>query len=180
MRGFISSKERKQLLKKANQHFTDGLFRSNSAGADRFVMRLDSPEQLKNKLINKINDRIVKAVGLENCPVEPILNRLISRLEPGAFIHEHLDKLETLAKLRPNINTSTLVGENLRCNIMIKSCGESAYPVIDGQQIEINEGDAWAFYPSLSPHGTNVIKNSSRIIYGFGFIVPETFKIKSL
>ena len=176
---FISKEERDLLLKKANRHFRDGVYKTNPAGPNRFVTRLDSPPQLDD-LVERLTNRIVDTFALQDCPQEPVLNKLISRIEPGGYIHSHMDKFSALQKWAQSQGKSIQIpkeSENFRCNIMVQMANESAYPVIDGEIVEVDECDAWGFLPSLTIHGTQLITGSARIIYGFGFIVPKDFNL---
>lgn len=179
VKGFISNEERELLLEKADYHFSRKEYRVNPAGPHRFVTRLDKEPQLDD-LVKKMTDRVIETFGLHNYEQEPVLNKLISRIEPGGFIQKHIDTLSALeqyAKYQKRVVNMPTNCENFRCNIMVKMDNESAFPLIGEDTVEISECDSWGFLPSTIAHGTQLITGGTRIIFGFGFLVPKDFKL---
>jgi hypothetical protein len=179
VKGFVTPEERELLLEKADRHFYEGLFRANPTGPHRFLTRLDEPPKL-DELVETMTQRIIDTFGLHDCPQEPVLNKLISRIDPGGFIQIHTDTLPAMQRyLNSQGNDFQMPdgAENFRCNIMVQMADESGYPVIDGQAVALSECDAWGFLASRWSHGTQVVAGKTRIIYGFGFIVPADFQL---
>ena len=181
VKNFITDTERELLLKKANYHFDRKEYTENPAGPHRFMTRLDKKPQL-DSLVKKMTNRVRKTFGLKNFREDPILNKLISRIEPGGFIHQHTDTLQSLQKNAKNRNANNHIlipdkGANFRCNIMVKMSDQTACPVIGNTIVDVSECDAWGFLPSTTLHGTQVITGGTRIIFGFGFFVPEEFEV---
>lgn len=179
MKEFITRDERELLFKKANYHFGRKEYRANPAGPHRYVTRLDEEPKLDD-LVKKMRDRVKDTFGLHECVEDPVLNKLISRIEPGGFIQQHTDSLDALKQYAKFQNKEVKLpkeGANFRCNIMVNMHNETACPIIGDSTIDISECDAWGFLPSKILHGTQVITGGPRIIFGFGFIVPENFKI---
>jgi hypothetical protein len=180
IKDFITAEEQRLLQEKAENHFRQGRYTANPAGPHRYMTSLEKPPEY-DEIVEQINRKIIKAFGLEGYPVEPVLNRLISRIEPGGFIHNHDDKLRVIASCYPDLyrNLDILDKENYRCNIMVQMANKSAHPIIAGRPVEVSTGDAWGFLASRWEHGTQVITGGTRIIYGFGFIVPKNFKSRN-
>ena len=62
--------------------------------------------------------------------------------------------------------------------ILVQGDDESVRPRIGNMQLELEEGDLWAFFASDYVHGTNVIKgDKARIVYQFGFVVPADYPL---
>jgi hypothetical protein len=114
---------------------------------------------------------------------EPVLNKLISRIEAGGHVHLHTDQLMNLQKnalskgrVLAHVDPGLLQnGENFRCNIMVQMDNATACPVIEDEIVEVAAGDSWGFLASQWRHGTQLVTGMPRIIYGFGFIVPTGF-----
>lgn len=179
VKNFISDTERELILKKANYHFKRKEYVENPTGPHRYITWLNK-KPLLDPLVKKMARRVVKTFNLQNCQQEPVLNKLISRIEPGGFIQQHTDTLHALKHNAQDQYQGINVpdkAENFRCNIMISMPNQSAHPVIGGEIIEVSECDAWGFLPSTVFHGTQVITGGPRIIMGFGFIVPEGFEV---
>lgn len=179
VKAFVTPEERDLLREKADRHLYEGLFRANPAGPHRFLTRLDEPPKL-DELVEAMTQRIIDTFGLHDCPQEPVLNKLISRIDPGGFIQTHTDTLPAMQRyLNAQGNDFQMPegAENFRCNIMVQMADESGYPMIDGEAVELAECDAWGFLASRWSHGTQVVAGSTRIIYGFGFIVPPDFRL---
>jgi hypothetical protein len=166
-RNVVTTEERSALLEKAEDHFRNGEMRANPVGPHRFARRLEEEPYL-DELVQNMTKRIVGAFGLHDCPLDPHLGRICSRIEPGGYIQSHTDKLCWFGD-----DTSS---ENFRCNIMVQLGNKTGLPVIEGKRAELHEGDAWGVFASRLFHGTQVISGKPRIIYGFGFVVPKDFE----
>ena len=166
-RNVVTTEERSALLEKAETHFRNGEMRANPVGPHRFARRLEEEPYL-DELVQQMTKRVATAFGLQDCPLEHRLGRICSRIEPGGFIQPHTDKLPWLGDETSN--------ENFRCNIMVQMGNKTGHPVINGKLAELDEGDAWGFFASRQFHGTQVISGKPRIIYGFGFVVPQGFE----
>ena len=179
---FIDEEERELMLEKAERHFRDGEYRTNPAGPHRYVTRLELPPQLDD-LVERMANRVVETFGLQGCPQEPVLNKLISRIESGGYVHGHTDKLVDLLAWATSQGKNVQIPDNcekFRCNITVQMADESVYPLTEDEVVKVGECDAWGFLPSRTLHGTQLITGGTRIIYGFGFIVPAGFNVASL
>ena len=168
-RNVVTEDERAELLEKEEKHYRNGEMRANPVGPHRFARRLEEEPYL-DELVVRMTQRVAEAFGLQDCPLEPRLGRICSRIEAGGFIQPHTDELNWLGHDN--------AGQNFRCNIMVQMDNATGYPVIDGQLAKLEQRDAWGFFASRHFHGTQVIHGAPRIVYGFGFIVPEHFKPK--
>ena len=49
----------------------------------------------------------------------------------------------------------------------------SGRPVIEGESLDVEEGDLWVFFASRSMHETSTIQGTEpRVVYGWGWSVP--------
>ena len=163
---FINEEERELMLEKAERHFRDGEYITNPAGPQRYFTRLEFPPQLDD-LVERMANRVVETFGLQGCPQEPVLNKLLSRIEPGGYVQSHTDQLVDLQQLAKSQGKHVQMpdnSDNFRCNIIVQMADESAYPLLDDEVVKVGECDAWGFLPSRTRHGTQLITGGTRII----------------
>lgn len=98
--------------------------------------------------------------GLYPIGVEPIFKNLTgNHFQDGAFVHPHTDP-------SPERMVHT------RCNLMLKKPKEGGNPVLDGEELDIEEGDLWLCLASIELHSSTPIKGGERLIFSFGGLVP--------
>jgi hypothetical protein len=61
---------------------------------------------------------------------------------------------------------------HIRCNLMLKKPPVGGNPIINGEEIKVEENDLWICLVSLEPHSSTPIKGGERLIFSFGGIVP--------
>lgn len=92
--------------------------------------------------------------------VEPMFKNLTgNNYIDGAFVHTHTDPA-------PEGFVHT------RCNVMLKKPPIGGNPILDGEEIQIEEHDLWLCLASLESHGTTPIYGGERLIFSFGGLVP--------
>jgi hypothetical protein len=97
---------------------------------------------------------------LKPVSVEPIFKNLTgNHFQDGAFVHPHIDRAP-----------EGLV--HVRCNLMLRKPAEGGNPVLDGEELNINEGDLWLCLASMELHSSTPIKGGERLIFSFGGLVP--------
>lgn len=165
LRGFVSGEEVGALLNKMQCHLARGELRPNPCGPGRFFAKVDdAPATYVDPLLTMLTARCVSALRLENVPVDLVLGRILSLLQPGGFIHGHTDAYP------PGHRAGF---EHLRANIVVRLRHPSGRPVIDGEPLPVEEGDLWTFYASRTRHETHTLSGSDpRIVIGFGWSVP--------
>ena len=165
---FISAEARTQLADTALDYLAWGVLESNQAGPNRFRKKIFNT-QYCNPLMSELGKRIADHLNICECPVDPYLGWIISLIQPGGFIQPHRDA-------HPHYQQTG--DKHLRCNILVQGDDESVRPRIGNMQLELEEGDLWAFFASDYVHGTNVIKgDKARIVYQFGFVVPADYPL---
>jgi hypothetical protein len=98
--------------------------------------------------------------GLKPISVEPIFKNLTgNHFQDGAFVHPHIDQAP-----------EGLV--HTRCNLMLRKPAEGGNPVLDGEELDINEGDLWLCLASMELHSSTPIKGGERLVFSFGGLVP--------
>lgn len=98
--------------------------------------------------------------GLTPSCAEPIFKNLIgNHFQDGAFVHPHTDPA-------PEGFVHT------RCNLMLRKPVKGGNPVLDGEEIEVEEGDLWLCLASVELHGSTPIYGGERLIFSFGGLVP--------
>jgi hypothetical protein len=98
--------------------------------------------------------------GLVPSCVEPIFKNLTgNHFQDGAFSQPHTDPA-------PDGMVHT------RCNLMIRKPIKGGNPVLDGEEIEVEEGDLWLCIASMELHSSTPIMGGERLIFSFGGLVP--------
>jgi hypothetical protein len=98
--------------------------------------------------------------GLEPDCVEPMFKNLTgNHFQDGAFVHPHTDPA-------PDGFVHT------RCNLMLKKPKQGGNPVLDGEELNVEEGDLWLCLASMETHSSTPIKEGERLIFSFGGLVP--------
>ena len=165
---FISATEQEHLRAHATGLREQGQLRSNSAGLNRYFLKIDQTTFCDSS-VESIGARIITRLGLEDCRIDPVLGWILSYIEPGGFIHPHIDSRGEYPP-REKIH--------LRCNVLVQGTDPSCYPVIDGSPREVHERSLWAFHASEIEHGTLTIAGGQpRIVYQFGFRVPADHQL---
>jgi hypothetical protein len=98
--------------------------------------------------------------GLTPVCVEPLLKNVTgNHFQDGAFVQPHTDPA-------PDGMVHT------RCNLMIRKPIKGGNPVLDGEEIEVEEGDLWLCIASMELHSSTPIMGGERLIFSFGGLVP--------
>ncbi len=98
--------------------------------------------------------------NLNPTSVEPMFKNLTgNHFQDGAFVHPHTDPA-------PDGFVHT------RCNLMLKKPKQGGNPIIDGEEIDVEEGDLWLCLASMEFHSSTPIKGGGRLIFSFGGLVP--------
>jgi hypothetical protein len=96
---------------------------------------------------------------LEPVSVEPIFKNITANhFQDGAFVHPHTDSAP-----------EGLV--HTRCNLMLRKPKNGGNPVLDGEELNISEGDLWLCLASMEFHSSTPIKGGERLIFSFGGLV---------
>lgn len=99
------------------------------------------------------------AFGLVPTAVEPNYgNFLGNHFKDGAYVHEHTDGApEGYA--------------HVRCNLMLRKPDVGGNPVLDGEEVEVGEGDLWLCIASHEKHSSTPIQGGERLVFSFGGLV---------
>lgn len=127
-----------------------GNFEKNNAGTGRrFLKHVHAP----------FYNESFSAFELVPNELEPVYQNLIGNhyLE-GAFVHKHRDPAPA-----GYVHT--------RCNWMVKKPKIGGNPVLDNEEIEVEEGDLWLCLASLEEHSSTPIYGGERLICSFGALV---------
>jgi len=99
--------------------------------------------------------------GLKPTEIEPVFKNLTgNHFQDGAFVHSHRDPAP-----------EGFV--HARCNLMLKKPKHGGNPVLDGEEINVEEGDLWLCLASMELHSSTPIKGGERLIFSFGGLVPN-------
>jgi hypothetical protein len=167
---FVSEDERRQLEETAYEFRKTGVITANPAGPKRYRGKIFGTDHC-TPLITELGKRVSAQLALDDYEVDPYLGYTVSLIEPGGFIHEHIDRY---GSYREGMR-------HLRCNIMVHRENESYDPVISSLIVPVPERAAWAFMASECRHGTQDIDGRQpRIIFGFGWTVPGSYSLANI
>jgi len=76
----------------------------------------------------------------------------------GAFVHEHVDP-------------APKGYVHVRCNLMLKKPFSGGMPIIDGEELVVDNNDLWLCLASLERHASTPIGGSERFIFSFGALI---------
>jgi hypothetical protein len=97
--------------------------------------------------------------GLKPHCLEPMFKNFIgNNYLDGAAVQEHTDPA-------PDGFVHT------RCNLMLKKPLKGGNPVLDGEEIQVDQNDLWLCLASLEKHRTTPIEGGERLIFSFGALV---------
>lgn len=132
-------------------------FKNNPAGANRKFKVLDGNDYPQEAL--EVKNQIVSAFNLEGKQQEPMYKDFCGFITEGGFVHKHRD---------PNIGQLT----HTRFNVLVSKPLAGGVAVIDGKEINVEEGDVWRCDAGLYEHWTTpVIGAKPRIVLSFGFLL---------
>lgn len=128
-------------------------FVKNPIGSGRRYMLVD---QLP------FREEAFSAFDLKEIFPEPLFKNFIGEnYLDNAFVHEHMDPAP-----------KNFV--HVRANWMIQKPKIGGNPVINGKEININEGDLWLCFASEERHSSTPIFGGSRIVCSFGALIERT------
>jgi hypothetical protein len=114
----------------------------------------------KKQLSEKHWKKAFKEFGLSPTKVEPTLTNFTgNHFLEGAAVQEHIDQA-------PEGYVHT------RCNVMLKKPKIGGNPILDGEEIEIEQNDMWLCLASLERHWSTPISGGERLVFSFGAYVP--------
>lgn len=90
---------------------------------------------------------------------EPLFGHFVGRnyLE-GAFVHQHKD--------------SAPAGfHHVRCNVMVRSPSAGGNPILSGDELAVEQGQAWICFASIESHGSTPIESGVRVVVSLGGLV---------
>lgn len=126
-------------------------FQTNFAGQGRRFSKLPSAPYWEEAFLE---------FGIRPSSVEPIFENMTgNHYQEGAHVHTHIDQA-------PDGFVHT------RCNLMLKKPLSGGNPVLDGEELEVQEGDLWLCLASLEYHSSTPISGGERLIFSFGGLVP--------
>ena len=166
IRGFLKPKEIKVLKTYALKCYENNLLQANGVSHSRNWAKVeDLPKVPKEFFL--VKERIIKFFDLLEAKDEPSFSSYVSCVDRLGQIHQHRDLVEKGFK-------------HFRCNILVQKPKKGGLPIIDGDVLNVEEGDLWAFNPDRHLHGSQVVLELPiRINYSFGWsISSKTRQVK--
>ena len=125
----------------------------------------------KSTLLRALARRAAHACRAEAVVTDRVLGRVLSLIETGGFIHAHTDAYHPQHGQPAGCH-------HLRCNIVGQLSHPSARPVIEGEALDVADGDLWCFLASKWRHETRPLVGAApRVVCGFGWTVGGDFKV---
>ena len=173
IRRFVSENERVTLLTQILEHHSSGELRANPCGPARFFAKVDDAPEHDSPLLRALARRAARACRAEAVPADRVLGRVLSLIETGGFIHAHTDAYHPQHGQPAGCH-------HLRCNIVAQLSHPSARPVIEGEALDVADGDLWCFAASKWRHETRPLlgDGAPRVVCGFGWTVGGDFEVR--
>ena len=174
IRRFISENERAALLAQILAHHSSGVLRPNPCGPARYFAKVDDePDRFDCALLRALARRAAHACRAEAVVTDRVLGRVLSLIETGGFIHAHTDAYHPQHGQPAGCH-------HLRCNIVAQLSHPSARPVIEGEALDVADGDLWCFAASKWRHETSPLlgDGAPRVVCGFGWTVGGDFEVR--
>ena len=173
IRRFISENERAALLAQILAHHSSGVLRPNPCGPARYFAKVDDePDRFDCSLLRALARRAAHACRAEAVVTDRVLGRVLSLIETGGFIHAHTDAYHPQHGQPAGCH-------HLRCNIVAQLSHPSARPVIEGEALDVADGDLWCFLASKWRHETRPLVGAApRVVCGFGWTVGGDFEVR--
>ena len=157
IRRFISENERAALLAQILAHHSSGVLRPNPCGPARYFAKVDDePDRFDSALLRALARCAARACRAEAVSTDRVLGRVLSLIETGGFIHPHTDAYH------PQHGQPTGC-HHLRCNIVAQLSHPSARPVIEGEALDVADGDLWCFLASKWRHETRPLLGGGEV-----------------
>jgi len=104
-------------------------------------------------------NEIFSLFGMKPVKVEPVFQCLIgNHYCDGAFVHEHQDS-----------NSENLF--HVRVNVMLKKPIRGGNPVLNGIELQVDEGDIWLCLAGSEKHSSTPIYGGERLVFSYGGLV---------
>ena len=176
VRGFLSQSERTQILDFVNEinaqvilndhhlKYLIGKINGNSYMYDISrtdltgkITRYQSGGTVMDQKLPAIFDNLIDRISQTiNIPTDHCFLQIVD-MDKGGVIDRHYD-------------TATQGFINYKCNVSVLS--ENYDFCVDGETVNVNEGDMYCFEASLYKHWTPNPFHSRRILLSFGFMIP--------
>lgn len=169
-RNLVSEPERLELCSYALGLQESRELKANPQGPNRYYQRIWGGP-LVTPLIRDVAARIEHRFGLarSGITIDPDLGWVISVIFTGGFVNTHIDSRSYQHKPL----------KHLRCNLVASKPDSGGEPVISDRPVPLVEGGGWAFFASEYPHSSFPVGGTKpRIIYQFGFSVPEAWELR--
>jgi hypothetical protein len=135
-------------------------FRPNGLGRQYGLLNLfdDVPPQAWD-----LKRALVERLALQHAPQEPVFKDFCGLITEGGAVQRHMDT-----------NSAGLF--HVRFNVMVSKPLAGGEPVVDGEVLDIEEGEIFRVDAGLKPHWCLPVRGSKpRIILSFGFLCPRSF-----
>ena len=112
-------------------------------------------------------DKVFALYGMKPIRVEPMFQCFIgNNYLDGAFVHDHQDK-----------NEGDLT--HVRVNVMLKKPKYGGNPVINGLEVNVEEGGVWLCIAGKERHSSTPISGGERLVFSYGGLV-ERHEVEAL
>ena len=128
----------------------------NPAGKNRKLCQLNNFHLNLTKEIKEFSQKTYKVLGINYFIKEHIFGNFIGVQEENGFVHSHID---------PNLNNL----EHIRINFMISKPIGGGIPIINNEEFNIEEDQAWLNRASKYYHSSTPVKgDKKRIVLSLG------------
>jgi hypothetical protein len=127
------------------------------------------PDDPRWQHCERLREEVMQRVGIRERVPDPFIGDFLSFMVPGGLVLPHVDHC---AAAVPDAC-------QVRCNVFVQKDPGSGDPLLagDGDRLgtptELRSGDLLVFSPSLTIHAARRVRQRSRILASFGFVMGE-------
>jgi hypothetical protein len=156
----VLTKEQSDKILEFVEKFHDSdFFKTNSTGTGRKFC-IVTKNNLVKEYFNSLMKEKYEQLGIFDAEEEPVIGVFIGTGIENSFVHKHKDPP------KPGFN-------HVRLNFLVSKPEIGGNPIINDEEIEIQEGESWLNVADLWMHGSTTVKgNKKRIVLSIGALVP--------
>lgn len=160
----LEFQELKLLKEYVRNNYLSSKFTRNPYSKGRYFISLNKIDTPISYLAEQIYHRTFKQLDIHDYSIEPMFGIFLGVNESGANVQFHID---------PTPSDK----EHVRINFLINKPQIGGIPVINGEHLDIEEGQGWVNIASAWLHGsTPVESNEIRIILSLGALIDKKEK----
>jgi len=161
MKSVISDQQRLHMVDWLESQMDAGALRPNEVGGPRYYCEAAKLGDLPD-FYPALKRHLARQLGISEFAEDEVLGDLLTCNEAGAQIHRHRDTADGDGRW------------HIRVNLYLQAAQQGGEPVLRGHQLDLEEGDAWAFVANETEHwNTPVGGDRRRLTFSYAMNVDR-------